>query len=138
MSHLENPAISNILALGVAQLQFLKAAQLLSYKSDDAAYIARKRCQFPVRVRQVGKRLVVFVSDLINYLETGENQADKSVPQIKRTFVVRTGRPSKRESLQAAAAGLTVKELRASGSKAVKAAAGGGRKKKVVLGGGAA
>jgi len=124
MSHLENPVIDSILALKIAQFPFLKAARTLGYPSDDAAYIARKRGQFPVRVRQVGKRLVVFTSDLISYLTNGETQAEQSVPQLKRTFAVRTGRPTKRESIQAAAAGLTVKQLRASAVKAVTDARG--------------
>ena len=107
-----NPVVQSILSKGVATFGFLEAAAILGFKPD-AAYSSRSRKDFPVRTRQRGKRLIVFTSDLVSYLQTGESQAASSVPQISRTFKVRTGRPTKRESLTAVKLGLTVKELRA-------------------------
>ena len=95
---------------------FHKAAALLSY-SYDAAYVARKRGQFPVRVRTRGGTLVVFTSDLIVYLQTGESQAELSVPLLQRIHTARTGRPSKRESMEAEKLGLSVKDMRAAMSR---------------------
>lgn len=113
-----NPVVASILAQEQAQLPFLKVAAILGY-SGDAAYTSRVRGLFPVRVRQVGKRLVCFTSDLISYLETGESQSATSVPQITRKFKVKTGRPTRREQLVAEKMGVTVKQLRASGSEVV-------------------
>lgn len=108
-----NPVISNILQQNSAVLEFTKAARIAFDKSPSAAYAERARGTFPVRVRQHGKRLVVFTSDLITYLETGESQAEASAPLIRKTYKVKTGRPTKRESLSAKAHGLSVRELRA-------------------------
>ena len=95
---------------------FHKAAALLSY-TYDAAYVARKRGQFPVRVRSRGGMLVVFISDLIFYLQTGESQAELSVPLRKKIYTARTGRPTNRESLAAEKLGISVKEMRAANRK---------------------
>lgn len=78
-----------------------------------AAYVARRREIFPIRVRQIGSKLVCFESDIQEYLRTGKSQAHLSVPAIKKVVEVKTGRPNKRESLEAARRGLSVKELRA-------------------------
>ncbi len=107
-----NPVIQSVLAKGVATFSFLSAAAMLGF-SRQAAYSCRSRGDFPVRTRQIGKRLVIFASDLIIYLESGESQASQSVSQIPRTFRVRTGRPTKRESLTATKLGVSVRELRA-------------------------
>lgn len=112
----ENPVIRNILQQNSAVLEFTKAARIAFDKSPSAAYAERARGDFPVRVRQHGKRLVVFTSDLVHYLETGESQAEQSAPLIRKTYKVKTGRPTKRESLSAKAHGLTVRELRAQSS----------------------
>lgn len=119
-----NPVIDSILEQNAAQLTFLKAAQILGF-STEGAYTSRVRGQFPVRTRQLGKRLIVFTSDLISYLETGISQAEQSVPQIVRTFHVKTGRPTKRESITAQKLGISVKELRAMPQNSVKTAVGG-------------
>ena len=121
---LANPVINSILATGKAQLSFLKTAEILGF-STEGAYTSRVRGQFPVRTRQLGKRLVVFTSDLISYLETGISQAEQSVPQIIRAFKIKTGRPTKREQLTAQKLGLTVKELRAMPASGVKSVVGG-------------
>ena len=81
--------------------------------SPAAAYVQRSRGDYPVRVRKFGGRLVVFTSDHLDYLRTGESQAKLSVKPIHKACRVQVGRPSKRETLDAAAAGLTVKQLRA-------------------------
>lgn len=119
-----NPVINSILATGKAQLSFLKTAEILGF-STEGAYTSRVRGQFPVRTRQIGKRLICFTSDLIAYLETGESQAEQSVPQIVRAFKVKTGRPTRREQLIAEKLGLTVKELRAMPQNSVKSVVGG-------------
>lgn len=107
-----NPVISNILQHQPAVLDFIGAASIIG-KSSEAAYAERARGMFPLRVRQHGKRLVVFLSDLIKYLETGESQAEQSASLFRKTYKGKTGRPTKPEALEASRRGLTVKELRA-------------------------
>lgn len=108
-----NPVIDDILRQNSAVLSFTKAVQIAFGKSPSAAYTERFRGSFPVRVRQHGKRLVVFTSDLIQYLQTGVSQAEQSVPSIRKQYKVKTGRPGKRESIEAARRGISVSELRA-------------------------
>lgn len=108
----ENPVVNNILQHQPAVLDFIGAAAVIG-KSQEAAYAERARGTFPLRVRQHGKRLVVFTSDLIQYLETGKSQAEQSAPLIRKTYKVRIGRPTKPEALEAARRGLSVRELRA-------------------------
>ncbi|ADL54851.1 hypothetical protein [Gallionella capsiferriformans] len=49
-----------------------------------AAYVARGREIFPVRVRQIGGKLICFETDIQEYLHTGESQAHLSVPALKK------------------------------------------------------
>lgn len=116
--------IAQILAQQQAQTTFQKVGEILGYPSHNAAYIARRTGTFPVRVRRIGSRLVVFTADLIDYLQTGESQASQSVElkPRKNNYKPRSGRPSKRESLEAQRLGVSVKELRARAGKPVKAA----------------
>lgn len=107
-----NPVISNIIQHQPAILDFVAAAAIIG-KSSEAGYAERARGTFPLRVRLHGKRLVVFLSDLIAYLETGESQAEQSAALIRKTYKVRTGRPTRPEALEAARRGITVRELRA-------------------------
>lgn len=92
-------------------LSFVFVAAEIGY-TPSAAYVARSRGIFPVRVRQIGGKLVCFSSDLNDYLSTGVSQAHLSVPALKN-FEVKTGRPTKRETLRASALGLSVTALRA-------------------------
>jgi hypothetical protein len=92
-------------------LPFVLVAEQIGY-TPAAAYVARSRGIFPVRVRQIGGKLVCFESDFREYLCTGESQAFLSVPPLKKKVEVKKGRPTKRESLEAARRGLSVKELR--------------------------
>ena len=107
-----NPVIAGILSQYPASLSFTKAAAIIGCPAG-AAYTARARGTFPLLTRQLGKRLVVFTADIIKYLETGESQASLSVGRIKKTYAIKTGRPTKREELEAKRRGLSVKELRA-------------------------
>ncbi len=91
---------------------FSEVAQSLGFPTAAAAYVARKRGLFPVRVRRIGGKLICFKSDYDEYLATGDSQAHLSVPTIKRALMNKAGRPTKRESINAVAAGLTVRELR--------------------------
>jgi len=93
-------------------ISFQLAATRIGYSSA-AAYVARRRSIFPIRVRQIGSKLVCFESDLQEYLRTGTSQAHLSVPALKKIVEVKAGRPTKRESLEAARKGLTVPQLRA-------------------------
>lgn len=134
MSHVKtNPVIPAILAAHPVKSSFTEAATKYLNYTAAAAYSARKRGVFPVRVRAEGEKLVVFTADLIAYIESGESQAELSAPQLKtkyhrtaRQYEVKTGRPTKRESLEAAKLGVSVKELRAMAGKPVKTAAAGG------------
>lgn len=94
-------------------LSFSEAALTLGYPTSRAAYVSRKRGIFPVRTRQIGGKLVCFLSDLNEYLRTGESQATLSVQTIKRKSQVKKGRPSKSESIAADKMGLTVSQMRA-------------------------
>ena len=94
-------------------LPFSEVAESLSYPTVAAAYIARARGIFPVRVRQLGSKLVCFQSDVEAYLRTGESQAHLSVCTSKKKARVKVGRPTKPESIKAASLGLSVRELRA-------------------------
>lgn len=120
-----NPVIAVIIAQHPAIVSFTVAAEIIGF-TRKGAYTARARSQFPVRVRQAGCHLTVFLTDIVEYLTTGVSQSEQSVALLtdkyKRVFKVRTGRPSKRESLEAARLGVSVKELRAMAGKPVKAA----------------
>ena len=87
------------------------AASLIGFTSD-AAYVSRKRQQFPVRVRKQSGKLICFVSVIVEYLRTGESQAQFSVPIKPKKFKVKTGRPGKLETIEASKYGLTVREYR--------------------------
>lgn len=107
-----NLVVQNILQQYPVQLDFVECGSFINYSSA-ASYVARSRGQFPVRVRQQGGRLVCHTADLINYIENGVNQAEMSVSPIrKKCKEGKVGRPTKRERLDAAARGLTVKQLR--------------------------
>jgi len=104
--------IRNILAQHPIQLDFLDCGKIINY-NPAACYVARSRHLFPVRVRKQGGRLICFTADLIDYINNGVSQAELSVPPIRRPCRVQAGRPSKRECFDAAARGMTVKQLRA-------------------------
>ena len=106
-----NLVIGNIIEKYPAQLGFVQCGRIINY-TPTASYVARSRGQFPIRVRRQGGRLICFTSDLVEYLTTGVSQAEQSVKPITKKFRVKIGRPSKRESTNALALGLTVKELR--------------------------
>lgn len=94
-------------------LSFSETSKILGF-TPSAGYVARKRGHFPVRVRQIGKKLVCFKSDIDLFLQTGESQAGLSVPTIPKPIVKkRVGRPRKAESLKAEGMGITVHQLRA-------------------------
>lgn len=95
-----------------AQMSFVTSGAILGI-TPAACYVLRSRGRYPVRVRQQGGRLVVFTSDQIDYLNTGISQAELSVKPIRKSRKIKTGRPTKREELEAKARGLSVKELRA-------------------------
>lgn len=63
-SQAENPVIQNIIRLHPVSIPFAAAASFLNQKPD-AAYKARSLGRFPLRVRDIGGRLIVFTSDLI-------------------------------------------------------------------------
>jgi hypothetical protein len=109
-----NLVINNIIKQHPIQLDFVQCGEIVNY-TPAACYVARSRGQFPVRVRQQGGRLICHTADLIDYITNGVSQANQSVKPIRKSCkkTGQTGRPSKRESLDAAAAGLTVKQLRA-------------------------
>jgi len=73
-----NPAIQSILSNGVATLGFVQVSVFLGF-SKQAAYTSRAPGNFPVRIRKIGKRLIVLTSDLVTYLETGESQSSHCV-----------------------------------------------------------
>lgn len=93
-------------------ISFPVEAARLGY-APGAAYVARRRGTFPVRVCLIGKKLVCFQTDHDEYIRTRESQAHLSVPPIKPLPRVKSGRPTKREELEAKRRGLSIKELRA-------------------------
>lgn len=96
-------------------MSIAEAGKVIGYRTTAACLTARQRGKFPLRVREIGNKLVVTIYDLIEYVKSGESQADQSIQIRKkpRKYSSNTGRPSKRESLDAAAAGITVPQLRA-------------------------
>ena len=107
--------ISNILARHPVQLSITEAGKIIGFLTRSAVLTARARGTYPLRVRERGEKLVVFTSDLIDYLVTGESQSSLSVPLRKRARKPSktTGRPTKPETLEAQRLGLSVRELRA-------------------------
>ena len=108
--------MSKLIFQAQAVLSFKSAAAILGYSSG-AAYVARRRQIFPIRVRQIGGKLVCFQADINEYLLNGETQCHLSVPALRNQVKYKTGRPKKHESLEAMVQGITVKELRARGEK---------------------
>lgn len=104
-------------------LPFIVVAQQIGY-TPAAAYVSRSRGIFPVRVRQIGGKLVCFSSDFNDYLSSGASQAHLSVSPLKKAAKAKAGRPSKSETLQAAALGLSVTALRAQHQQDLKKAGG--------------
>ena len=94
---------------------FADAARMLGFRSTAAAYTARCRGTFPVRVTRIGAGLAVRTSDLIDYLRTGQNQATPR--EVRREIQPHhAGRPTKSEQVEAQRRHLTVRELRAQSS----------------------
>lgn len=100
-------------------ISFQEEAILLGF-TPEAAYAARCRKVFPVRVCQIGKKLVCFKVDHDEYIKTRVSQAHLSVPALKKIVVERTGRPTKREAVEAKRLGLSVPEFRAQQKAGVK------------------
>lgn len=92
---------------------FSVCAELLGMTSE-AAYKARCEGRFPIRVIQLSPRkLTCLKVDVIRYFTAGISQTAESSPVYKKKFKAKTGRPTKRESLEAQRRGLSVPELRA-------------------------
>lgn len=70
------------------------AAHCLGYSTVGAAYHARQRGTFPVRVRRVGTRLLISSADVALFLSSFANSA-QDVAEAKR----RVGRPTKAEQI---------------------------------------
>jgi hypothetical protein len=104
--------ISNILTKHPVQLDFVECGAIINY-TPAACYVARSRRLFPVRVRKQGGRLICCTADLIDYINNGVSQAELSVKPIRKACRAQSGRPTKREQLEARTKGLSVKELRA-------------------------
>lgn len=88
---------SELLALLLGRLgpsmDFPVAARELGFPTPRAAYLARRRGKFPVRVVDIGGRLAVLTADLADFLATGRPQTDEpSAPPRKKP-----GRPTNAE-----------------------------------------
>lgn len=103
--------IKNLLEKYPVTLPFVIAGLMIGYQTAGACYVARTRGKFQVKVSK-SNGLVCMTHDMVDWLRTGKSQAEQSVKPIKKGWKVKTGRPSKRESLNAAAMGKTVRELR--------------------------
>lgn len=99
---------------GTPILTFEQAAAVLKFPTSKAAYTARRRGRFPCKVICTGTKLSVSVVELARFCETGLPASQTLPIQQNRSHVGRRGgRPSKAEQVQAAALGISVKELRA-------------------------
>lgn len=76
---------------GRGTLSFVEAAAELSYRTPKAAYSARRRDQFPVRLTPIGARDGVLVADLAWFLVTGQPCCPNGEERPKRG----PGRPSR-------------------------------------------
>lgn len=83
----------------------------VGYPTPGAVYVAKSRGEFPLRVIRTGAGLRVMTSDLIDFIRTGISQSEKRLAATTKRNVV--GRPTKAEEMEAAARGITVRELRA-------------------------
>lgn len=90
-------------------IPFAAAAAMLGYKTVGAGYTAKCRGSFPLAAGRVGAGLAIKTSDLINFLRSGERSAAGGGEGSKKS----AGRPTKKEQIEAARRGLTVRELRA-------------------------
>lgn len=108
--------VGNILQQYPGRMPFSAAAKIAGFHTLSGAHTARARGTFPIRTQQEGSRLIVYTADAIEYLRSRKSQASQSAPPIRKIFKVRTGRPTKREALEADRLGLTVRELRAQSS----------------------
>lgn len=88
-----------------------EAGAFLGFPTVGSCYVARSRREFPVRVVRMGSGLRVMTSDLLDFLRTGVSQATPR--QGKAVARPGAGRPRRSEQVQAAAMGLSVRELRA-------------------------
>lgn len=82
----------------------------IGYPTAGAVYVAKSRGEFPLRVIRTGAGLRVMTSDLIDFIRTGISQSEKRLAPAQYKGV---GRTTKAEEMEAAARGITVRELRA-------------------------
>jgi hypothetical protein len=79
-------------------LDLEQGAQILKYPTVNSIRLAFCRGRLPVRLRSVGGRYVFFLSDIAEFLETGEPQAQVLRPRPP-TPGKRSGRPTKAEQV---------------------------------------
>ena len=106
--------ISNILSKHPVQINFVDCGKYLNLQKN-ASYVARNRGVFPVRIRSLGSKLICHTVDLIEYIKTGESQAEFSCGPIAKKFHKKVGRPTKAEQVQAQQAGISVSQMRKGG-----------------------
>ena len=92
------PLLAELLKQYPPVLDLEQGAQILNYPSVNSVRLAFCRGRLPVRLRSVGGRYVFFLSDIVEFLETGKSQE-----QILRTRPPtpgnRPGRPTKAEQI---------------------------------------
>lgn len=100
----------NLLEKYPVAVPFAAVAAMLQYRSTAAAYTAKARGTFPVKVDRLGAGLAVRTANMIDYLRGGVRQAphDYAAKPVRKGV----GRPTRVEQVEAQRRGISVRELR--------------------------
>ena len=95
------PLLAELLKQYPPVLGIEQGAQILNYPSVNSVRLAFCRGRLPVRLRSVGGRYVFFLSDIVEFLESGQPQAQilRPRPISVPTPGKRPGRPTKAQQI---------------------------------------
>lgn len=98
-----SPLLAELLRQYPPVLDLEQGAQILKYPTVNSVRLAFCRGRLPIRLRSVGGRYVFFLSDIAEFLETGEPQAQILRPRPPSAPTSgsgkRSGRPTKAEQI---------------------------------------
>ena len=96
-----SPLLAELLKQYPPLLDIEQGAQILNYPTVNSVRLAFYRGRLPVRLRVVGGRYVFFLSDIVEFLETGQPQAQilRPRPISAPTPGKRPGRPTKAQQI---------------------------------------
>ncbi|MBY0577908.1 MAG: hypothetical protein K2P57_02570 [Burkholderiales bacterium] len=96
-----SPLLAELLKQYPPVLDLEQGAQILKYPTVNSVRLAFCRGRLPVRLRSIGGRYVFFLSDIVEFLETGQPQEQilKPHPTPAPTAGKRPGRPTKAQQI---------------------------------------